>query len=486
MLYNSNSYDDAWHNCLVMIQKQTSPEEFVKWFKPIVPVGFDGTTLRLRVPSESYVYHIEKNYIPFLKPIIRELFGHNTRLRYSIPQTAPVPSSGGGAVVHGDGSVSAGASGTAEGDTSAISAYLNRTDTRNIKNPFVIPGIRKIVVDPQLNFEYNFDNFVEGECNRLARSAGMAVSVDPGRTPFNPLFIYGDSGLGKTHVAQAVGIEVKKRFPDRNVLYVSTHKFQAQFQNAAMKGELNDFIHFYQMIDVLILDDIQELAGKDKTQNTFFNIFNHLHLSRKQLILTSDKPPVELKDIEQRLLTRFKWGLSVQLTAPDYGTKVKIIGNKCRKLGVHIPEEVVDFLANHINANIREIEGAISSLTANATLLGKEVTIDLARDILKAYVRCSQKDINIELIQETVCGYFNMSREDLHSRKRTRDIAQARQVAMYLAKKMTKLPLKCIGQNIGGKDHATVVHACKTISNLMETDRAFRQQVEDIIRKIKA
>lgn len=470
MLPENNSYNNAWRNCLLMIRENTSEEEYVKWFKPIVPLDFDGTTLRLRVPDTRYVSHIEKNYIPFLKPIIRQLFGMNTRLKYTIPQpvepqVSPM---------------------NKEGDISGISTFLNNTNTQHIKNPFVIPGIRKIVVDPQLNFEYDFDHFVEGDCNRLARSAGFAVSVDPGNTPFNPLFIYGDSGLGKTHVAQAIGIEVKKRFPDKNVLYVSTHKFQAQFQNAALKGELNDFIHFYQMIDVLILDDIQELSGKEKTQNVFFNIFNHLHLSRKQLILTSDKPPVELQDIEQRLITRFKWGLSVQLTTPDFDTKARIIEAKCRKTGVRIDREVVEFLADSIKANIREIEGAVSSLTANATLLGKNITVELAKDILKAYVRYHHKEINIEVIKDCVCGYYNLSKEDLHSRKRTREIAQARQIAMFLGKQMTKLPLKSIGAAIGGKNHATVVHACKTISNLMETDRIFRQQVEDIIQKLKS
>ena len=296
MVINTQTYSDIWQNCLSRIKEQTSEEEFVKWFKPIVPLDFDGTTLRLRVPNESYVYHIEKNYIPFLKPIIHQLFGLKTRLRYAVPKSEPKTMTI-----------------TQESDNSAINKFITQTDTANIKNPFIIPGIKKIVIDPQLNPNYTFDNFIEGECNRLARSAGLAVAVNPGKTPFNPLYIYGDSGLGKTHIVQAVGMEVRQRHPELQVLYVSMNKFQSQFQNAAIKGELNDFIHFYQMIDVLIIDDIQELAGKEKTQNAFFNIFNHLQLSGKQLVLTSDKPPVELKDIEQRLLTRFKWGLSAQL-----------------------------------------------------------------------------------------------------------------------------------------------------------------------------
>ncbi|MDR2936575.1 MAG: chromosomal replication initiator protein DnaA [Rikenellaceae bacterium] len=460
-----NSYNDVWQNCLIRIKEQTSEEVFVKWFKPIVPIDFDGTTLRLRVPNESYVNHIEKHFIPFLRPIIHQLFGPKTRLRYAIPRadvqnTAP------------------------EADGAPVNAYANRTDATNIKNPFIIPGIRKIIIDPQLNPNYCFDTFIEGDCNRLTRSAGLAVALNPGKTPFNPLFIHGDSGLGKTHLAQAVGMEVKQRHPDLKVLYVSTSKFQAQFQNAAMKGELNDFIHFYQMIDVLIVDDIQELAGKEKTQNTFFNIFNHLHLSFKQLIITSDKPPVELKEMEQRLITRFKWGLTTELTVPDYETKVKIIRSKSLRMGAELSEEVIHFLAEHITANVREIEGALSSLVANASFLGRKITVALAKEILKVYVKYTRKEITIDNICECVCQHFSLSAEKFGSKKRTREIAQARQVAMYLSKSHTKASLTAIGTAIGGKNHATVLHACKAINNLMETDKDFRSQIDEIEKKI--
>ena len=469
MIVNNPKYGDIWQTCLSQIKKQTSEEEFAKWFQPIIPLDFDGTTLRLKVPNESYVYHIEKHFIPLLKPIIHELFGLKTKLKYAVPKAEqPQP------VV------------TAEADIKSINTFINQTDTTNIKNPFIIPGIRKLIIDPQLNPNYTFDTFVEGECNRLGRSAGLAVAINPGNTPFNPLYIYGDSGLGKTHIAQAIGMEVKQRKPNLQVLYVTMNKFQAQFQNAAIKGELNDFIHFYQMLDVLIIDDIQELAGKDKTQNAFFNIFNHLHLSNKQLILTSDKPPVELKDIEQRLITRFKWGLSTQLLPPDYETKIKIIRNKAAKMGVDISEEVVEFLADNINANVREIEGALSSLVANASFLGKKISITLAKEILKVYVQFNSKEITIDSIQNIVCEHLGLDAATFNSPKRTREIAQARQIAMYLSKKHTKCPLTTIGAAIGGKNHATVLHACKAVSNLMETDKIFRAQVEDIEKKVLA
>lgn len=455
--------------CLSQIKEQTSDEEFSKWFKPIVPLDFDGTTLKLRVPNESYVYHIEKHFIPLLTPIIHQQFGLKTKLRYAVPQ-AEQPAS---TVV-------------SDADMTAINTFATQTNTTNIKNPFVIPGIRKLVIDPQLNPNYTFDTFVEGDCNRLCRSAGFSVAVDPGATPFNPLYIYGDSGLGKTHIAQAIGMEAKQRRPSMQVLYVSMNKFQAQFTNAVRSGEINDFIHFYQMLDMLIIDDIQELAGKDKTQNAFFNIFNHLHLSNKQLILTSDKPPVELKDIEQRLITRFKWGLSTQLLQPDYETKVKIIRNKAVKLNAEVPQEVVEFLAENINANVREIEGALSSLVANASFLGKKISITLAREILKVYVQFNQREITIEHIRKVVCEYMGLSAEVFNSPKRTREIAQARQIAMYLSKQHTKAPLTTIGAAIGGKNHATVLHACKAISNLMETDKVFCHQVEEIEKKVLA
>jgi chromosomal replication initiator protein len=467
MFANSQKYSAVWQDCLALIRQHTSEEEFARWFKPIVLLDFDGTTLRLKVPNESYVSHIEKNYIPVLRPLIQNMFGADTRLRYAVPKAEgaalPVP---------------------ADADITAITNFSEQTNTANIKNPFVIPGIKRIVIDSQLNPLYTMESFIEGDCNRLVRSTGISVALNPGGTPFNPLYIFGGSGLGKTHVAQAIGQEVKRRFPNLQVLYVSMHKFQAQYTTAILNKEVNDFIHFYQMVDVLILDDIQELAGKPATQNAFFNIFNHLQLAGKQLILTSDKPPVELKDIEARLLTRFKWGLSAELSVPDFETKVKIIRSKTARMSVDIPEEVVRFLAENIRANIREIEGALASLVANAQFMGRKVTVSLARDILKVYVQVHRKEISIDNIKDVVCETLGISRDNFNSTRRTREIAQARQIAMFLAKKHTKAPLTAIGSAIGGKNHATVLHSCKQVANLAETDRGFRLQMEEIERKV--
>lgn len=468
---NTQIYNDMWQQCLAHLRTQTTEEEFVKWFQPIEPLEFDGQTLRLRVPNASYVYQIEKNYLKFLRPIISQLYGQQTKLFYAVPKPQPQPQP--------------------EVDTTGIRRIVAQTDTANIQNynPIAIPGLRRLKIDPNLNPSLKFSSFIEGDCNRLARSAGMAVAVNPGNNPFNPLYIYGDSGLGKTHVVQAIGHEIGERHPELQVLYVSMNKFQAQFQRAYLsdkKGELNDFIHFYQMVDVLIIDDIQELTGKPGTQNVFFNIFNHLHLSGKQLILTSDKPPVELKDIEERLLTRFKWGLTTQIQSPDYQTKLKIIRAKMEKLNVPISDEVVHFLAENISANVREIEGALSSLVANASFMGRRITTSLAKEILKVYVRLTQKEITIDHIIETVCRFLNIDAERFNSTERTREIAQARQVAMYLAKQHTKAPLTAIGSAIGGRNHATVLHSCKAVSNLMETDKQFRHQVEEIEKLILA
>jgi chromosomal replication initiator protein len=462
---NSHTYGELWQTCLNRIKQQTSQEEFARWFEPIKPLGFDGTNLKLKVPNESYVSHIEKNYLKqFFAKIIYEYYGRQARVLYAVPNSNEQSSV----------AVSA--------DTTAISRFTAQSDTANIKNPFVIPGVRRMVIDPQLNAKYTFSTHIEGECNRLARSAGLTVALTPGSSPFNPLYIYGASGLGKTHIVQAIGHEVRERHPELQVLYVSTNKFMAQFQTAYKNGELNDFIKFYQAIDVLIIDDIQELTGRTGTQNVFFNIFNHLQLSGKQLILTSDKPPVELKDIEQRLLTRFKWGLSAQLNIPDYDTKVKIIRAKAQRLGTNIPEDVVTYLAENISANVREIEGALSSLIANASFLGRKITISLAKDILKVYVKLTQREITIDHIVNVVCEYYNIELDTFNSAKRTRDVAQARQVAMYLAKQHTKAPLTVIGSSIGGRNHATVLHSCKAVADMMDTDKQFKMQIEEIER----
>jgi chromosomal replication initiator protein len=326
---------------------------------------------------------------------------------------------------------------------------------------------------------------VEGECNRLARSAGYAVANNPGGTAFNPLLIYGESGLGKTHLAQAIGIEIKEKFPDKTVLYVPANRFQTQYVEAIRNNTKNDFLHFYQMIDVLVIDDVHEFAGKEKTQDIFFHIFNHLHQSGKQLILTSDKAPVELQGLEQRLLSRFKWGLSADLQVPDFETRVAILEQKIYKDGILLPPEVIEHIATYITDNVRELEGALISLLAQSTLNKKEITLNLAKEMIDKLIKNTKREVSIDYIQKVVCNYFDVPVDSLQSKTRKREIVQARQVAMFFSKNLTKSSLATIGLQIGGKDHATVLHACKTVNNLIETDKQFKNQIDEIEKKLK-
>jgi len=313
----------------------------------------------------------------------------------------------------------------------------------------------------------------------------LAVSHAPGKTAFNPLLLYGNSGLGKTHLAQAIGIEAKEKFPEKTVLYVNAAKFQTQFVEAIRNNNKNDFLHFYQMIDILIIDDVHEFAGKEKTQDTFFHIFNHLHQSGKQLIFTSDKPPVELQGLEQRLLSRFKWGLSADLQAPDFETRIAILKKKIYNDGIIVPEEVIEYIASNITNNIRELEGALISLLAQSTLNRKEITIELTSEMIDKLVKNTRKEISIDYIQKIVCEYFGLPSDVLQTKTRKREIVQARQIAMFFSKSLTKSSLSTIGSIIGGKDHATVLHACKTVNNLMDTDKRFKSQIDDIERRLK-
>ena len=352
-----------------------------------------------------------------------------------------------------------------------------------IKNPFIVPGLQKLKIDSQLSPNYTFNNFIEGDCNRLARSAGYAVSKNPAGTSFNPLLIYGGVGLGKTHLANAIGVEIKERFPEKTVLYVSAEKFTQQFIESIRNNTRNDFVHFYQLIDVLIIDDIQFFAAKEKTQDIFFHIFNHLHQHNKQIILTSDRAPVDMSGVEQRLLSRFKWGLSADLQQPELETRIAILKNKLYKDGIEIPNDVIEYLAYSISSNIRELEGALISLLAQSSLNKKDISINLARDMIDHFVRTTTREVSIDYIQKIVCDYFDLSIDSFKSKTRKRNIVQARQLAMYFSKQLTKSSLANIGAQCGEKDHATVLHACKTVNNLAETDKTFRTYIEEIEKK---
>ena len=471
-------HDRVWNNCLSVIKDNVPSISFRTWFEPIVPLKLDGDVLTIQVPSPFFYEYLEEQYIDILRKVIKKEIGSEAKLEYNVvmqnnsynnskPYTVKFP-----------------ARSSKEIKNTPVSIPLDPNE-KTIRNPFVIPGLKKLDIDPRLNPENSFEDFIEGECNRLARSAGYAVAKNPGGTAFNPLLVYGDSGLGKTHLAQAIGIEVKELFPEKTVLYVNANKFQTQFVDAIRNNNKNDFLHFYQMIDVLIIDDVHEFAGKEKTQDTFFHIFNHLHQSGKQLILTSDKPPVELQGMESRLLSRFKWGLSADLQIPDFETRMAILKKKTYNDGIDLPEEVLEYIATHISDNIRELEGALISLLAQSTLNKKEITLELTKEMIDKLIKSTKREISIDYIQKVVCNFYNIAMDQLQSKTRKREIVQARQVAMFFSKSLTKSSLATIGSQIGGKDHATVLHACKTVNNLIETDKRFRQQVDEIEKKLK-
>ena len=471
-------HKEVWSNCLKIIKDNVPSISFRTWFEPIIPLRLENKVLTIQVPSPFFYEYLEEKYIDIISKTLRKELGYEAKLEYSIVMENPGQSA---SKMY---TIKLPARNQVEIKNNPVNVPINLEENA-IRNPFIIPGIKKMNIDPRLNAEYSFENFVEGECNRLARSAGFAVSNNPGGTAFNPLLIYGDSGLGKTHLAQAIGIEIKDKFQDKTVLYVPANRFQSQFVEAIRNNTKNDFLHFYQMIDVLVIDDVHEFAGKEKTQDIFFHIFNHLHQSGKQLILTCDKPPVELQGLEQRLLSRFKWGLSADLQIPDYETRVAILKQKTYKDGIVLSEEVVEYIATHITDNVRELEGALISLLAQSTLNKKEITLNLAKEMIDKLIKNTKREVSIDYIQKVVCNYFDVPIDSLQSKTRKREIVQARQVAMYFSKNLTKSSLATIGSQIGGKDHATVLHACKTVNNLAETDKQFKNQIEEIEKKLK-
>jgi chromosomal replication initiator protein len=472
----STSASSVWNNCLSFIKDNIQPQAYKTWFLPIKPVKLSENILSIEVPSKFFYEWLEEHYVKLLKTALQKELGNDARLVYSIRMENTL----GNKVAFTESIPSNNRSGVAPQD---VDAPLNSQATE-LKNPFVIPGIKNLQIESQLNPNYNFENFLEGDSNRLGRSAALAVAAKPGGTSFNPLLIFGGVGLGKTHLAHAIGVEIKEKYQDKTVLYIAAEKFTQQYIEAVKKNTRNDFIHFYQLLDVLIIDDVQFLSGKTGTQDVFFHIFNHLHQNGKQVILTSDKAPVDMQDIEQRLLSRFKWGLSAELQLPNYETRISILKNKLYRDGVHISNDIIEYVAKNIKTNVRELEGAIISLIAQSSFNKVEITQELAQDVVMKFVKNTKREVSIDYIQKVVSDYFQMDIETLQSKTRRRHIVQARQLAMYFAKKFTKASLASIGNQIGKRDHATVLHACKTVDNLTFTDKQFRKYVEDLSQKL--
>jgi chromosomal replication initiator protein len=458
-----------WNDCLDVIKESVGEENFNTWFKPIVPLQVEGDVMTIQVPSQFFYEWLEDNYVPVLKKALHKVLGPGGRLEYSVvvdsgnTNTPPV-------TVH----------------------YPNGMGNKRNGNgmdvdysPFTYKALNPQNVNSRLNPNYTFDNFVEGDCNRLARSAGLAVAKKPGVTSFNPLMLYGGVGVGKTHLVQAIGNEIRNNMPGKIVLYVDQNDFTTQFLNALQNHKLQDFQNFYLQVDLLILDDVQFLAGREKTQEMFFHIFNQLHQSGKQVIMTSDCPPRDMKGFQERLLSRFKWGLTADLQEPDFETKLAIIHRKMQADGIAIPTEVAEYLAYSVDTNLRDMEGVLNSLIFHATLLKKEIDLDLAKEVLKNIIKEIQSDVSVDFIQKTVSEYFKVELEALKGKIKKREIVIPRQVAMYFCKRYTQLTLALIGENFGGRDHSTVIHALESVEDMMKTDSNFKSSVEELGKKLK-
>ena len=444
-----------WAQCQTILADNLTASAYQTWFAPIVPLQFAEGVLVLQVKSQFVAEYIEENYIPLLSAAIIRVFGQGTRLEYRVLIDA---ASGAGTMLP-----SAGAP--------ARSISTNQWGT---------PVVASNEDLPKLNELYTFDSFIAGEPNKLARTAGLAVAKQPGYTAFNPLFIYGGSGVGKTHLACAIGHQALAINPQARVLYVSANTFKLQFQDARKENRIPDFLNFYQSVDVLIVDDIQYFAGLKGTQDTFFHIFNYLQQSRKQLILTCDRPPVELKDIEERLLTRFKWGLSAEITRPDYQLRRNILLSKMRRDGITLSEQIVEFIAMNVRDSVRDLEGILASLLAHSTLTDKEIDLQLAEQVVSHIVALQPQKTTVDDVLYAVAKHYNLSEKALVAQNRSKEIVQARHIAAYLSKQLTDSSLTEIGFRLGRRTHATVLHSIDYVRETMEFDPVLRQQIAQL------
>ncbi len=511
--------EQVWNECLEIIRDNVSRQSFRTWFSPLKALRLEaeGPLLKLTVklPSRFYFEWLEEHYFGLLRKTITKVLGANGRLFYDIViekddeekgfegtvmqlparqpanEPQPLPAVGAGIQSGGPGLEFGRRYSDIRGSGPAMAGgYATPVPVgppgvaAPISNPFVIPGVQKVRIDPRLNPNYTFDRFIEGDCNRLARSASLAIAQQPGGTSFNPFLLYGGVGLGKTHLIQAIGNYLHANRPDANILYVSSERFTNEFVQAIQNNRVSDFSLFYRQIDLLVIDDVQFFSGKEKTQEEFFHIFNALHQRGKQIILSADRPPRDIKGIEERLLSRFQWGLSADLQPPEFETRMAILRRKAVEDGIEISDDIVEFVAHNIKSNIRELEGALIRLLAHGTLHNRDIDLSLAKDVLRDLITDSRVTMTIDQIQRLVCEYFTIEEDLVRAKTRKREVVQARQVAMYFCKKLTQHSLKTIGLHFGGRDHSTVIHANQSVENQMDTDPKFKEIIEEISNKI--
>lgn len=455
---------ERWKKCQEIIKDNLGPDPvpYETWFAPIVEESFINNVLTLRVPTNFYAEVLESRYLDLLRATLFRVYGKGIKLNYSYDIVKDVP------------------------ESHVVTQVPHKSPAVQEMNPFVQQDrFSSVALDSQLNPIYTFENYCESKSNKLAFTIANAIVRHPEKQTFNPMFIFGPTGVGKTHLIQAIGIGMKEENPDLRVLYLSARTFESQYTTAVRNNKVNDFINFYQSIDMLIMDDVQEFAGKTATQNTFFHIFNHLHQNGKQLILTSDRAPVLLQGMEERLITRFKWGMVAELEKPTVELRKNILRNKIHRDGLQFPPEVIDYIAENVGNSVRDLEGIVISIMAHSTIYNKEIDLELAQRIVRKVVNCESKSITIDDIITTVCKHFGLENAAIHTKSRKREVVQARQIAMYLAKNHTDFSTAKIGTLIGNKDHATVLHACKTIKQLKEVDKSFRAEIDEIQTALK-
>lgn len=461
------SPDARWDNALALIRENVSQQQYDTWFRPIVFESFDDAkkTLLVQVPSPFVYEYLEENYVDLLIKVLHRTFCEGIRLNYRV-------------VTDKEHKLSQ----DIESDPADIE---QKPRTRANQSPTPLDAAQPQQIDPQLNPHLSFANYIEGASNKLPRSVGQSIAEHPNTTQFNPMFIYGPSGCGKTHLVNAIGLRTKQLYPQKRVLYISARLFQVQYTNAVLQNSTNDFIRFYQTIDMLIVDDIQEWISAPKTQDTFFHIFDHLFRNGKRIILASDRPPVDLKGMPERLLTRFSCGLIAEIEKPNTQLCVDILENKIRKDGLHIPRDVIEFISQTANGSVRDLQGVINSLMAYSIVYNSNIDMRLAERVIKRAVKIDDKPLTVDEIIETVCNHFNVSPSAVGGKSRKRDFVVARQVSMYLAQKYTKMPASRIGKLVGNRDHSTVIHSCTQVENRLKVDKEFLAEIQSLENSFK-